>query len=367
MNQFTDDIAEYSLSDMASTPYRNLKVWQDRWEDELVMNKVAEKTIKSYRFALKTFFDFVKRHRKIPIESITVRYINRYLIDYQIRIAKDKHAEGRLPKRDLDKLIKESKKTSIGKNDANFTVLEEFENTLSHRLTTLKIFLKFITENNKEQHDYTSLFSGLAKIKIKEKFADHLTTEELEEVVGYMHVWPDIYKDHKPKSSERYAYRDALLMLIYALSGARSDEVVHIKMKDISLHSKNSTERYIIKIVKGKGGKKRSVGIKREYLDKYIEYFKAELPSGDYYLSSTYKDGYTNKPMSPNAIRTFSNKTLKNLGINKTGLHAFRRGYATKRIGNDEAGISVVAKELGNTVDIIEKHYLKHSAEAFMK
>jgi len=367
MNNFIDDVAEFNLSVQKITLYKNLKLWYGRWEEELYRNKVSPRTLNSYRFAVNTFLDFAKRNRNVPMEGISVKFINRYLIDYQIKIARLKAGEGLLEKEAVLQIEKESKLNNIGKNDANFTVHESFENTLSQRITILKMFLKFITENNKEQHDYTKLFDKLARIKIQDKFTDYLTVSELEEVVKYMQIWVEIYKDHKPKCSLRNAYRDAFLMLIYALTGARSDEVVHIKLQDISLFKKDGKERYIIKIEKGKGGKKRSVSVKKEYLHKFVDYFSKELPNSTYYISSTYKKGYTNAPMNPNTIRVFSNNILKNIGINKTGLHAFRRGYVTKRIGNDDVDISIVAKEVGNTTAILEKHYLKHTAEAFLR
>jgi len=367
MNDLLDDIAEYNLSDTKLTPYANLNIWCKRWKEELYRQKCSQGTIKGYMFGVKTFLNFSKKNRKIDIDRIGARYINRYLIDYQLQLAQTGVLEKKLTEKEYLLLSKEAKKKTIGKNDANFMVHEVFENTLSQRLTIVKMFLKFITENNKEQHDYTRLFDKLAKIKIQDKFTDYLTEDELGEVVEYMHIWTSIYKDHKPKSSERYAYRDALLMIIYALTGARSDEVTHIRLSDITLYTKNSIDRYIIKIDKAKGGKKRTVGIKRDHIEKFMQYFKAVLPGEEYFLSSTYKDGYTNKPMSSNAIRGFSNTILKNLGIHKTGLHAFRRGYVTKRIGSDDVDISIVAKEVGNTIAILEKHYLKHSAEAFMQ
>lgn len=361
MYDLLDDIAIFDLQDPALTPFKNLLLWEDRWIESVKMNKRGTNTIKSYESGLRSFYPFVKRHRKIPIDKIGAKYINRYLIDYQISLAVEAVASKNLKKGYLDELIKESKKKSIGSNDANFTVLEEFENTLSHRVTVVKIFLKFITENNKDQHDYTAVFNKITKIKIADKFTDYLTMDELHQVVEYMSVWPQIYKDHKSKSSLRYAYRDASLMIIYALTGGRSNEVVHIKLKEIS-ESKDK-QHYFIRINKGKGGKKRVVSIPQTYLKPFLEYFRAELPSDDYYISSTYKKGYTNIPMNPNTIRTFSNDILRILDINKTGLHAFRRGYVTKRIGGDEVDISLVAKEVGNTVAILEKHYLKHSAD----
>jgi integrase/recombinase XerD len=367
MYNLLDDIAEYDLNDKKITPFKNLLKWEERWIESIKMKKRSINTIKSYEFGIRSLFTFVKRHRKIPIDQIGAKYINRYLIDYQIILATESVEKKELNTKDLNTLIKESKKKSIGKNDANFTILKEFENTLAQRLTVVKIFLKFISENNKEQHDYTRVYDMLAKIRIGDKFTDHLTKNELQQIVEYMQIWTEVYKDHKKKSSLRYAYRDAMMIIIYALSGGRSEEAVHIKLGEIREVSKSGIDWYIIKISKGKGGKSREISVEKKYLVKFVEYFKRELPDDSYYISSTYRKSYTNKPMDPNAIRTFGNTILSILNIKKSGLHAFRRGYVTKRIGNDEVDASIVSKEVGNTVAILEKHYLKHDAEAFIK
>lgn len=367
MNMLEDDFAQYHLSIPKLTPPQNLTLWLKYWKEALVQQKCSYRTLLSYTFAIESFIAFSKKHEDISLENIGARYINRYLIEYQIKLALEKYHKQQLDKEHFDKIKNEAKLKSIGKNDANFEVLEIFENTLSQRLTVVKMFLKFVTQNNKEQHDYTLLYPKLSHIKIAEKFTDYLTESELKTVIEYLHLYREIFKDHKPKSSQRNVNRDILLLLICALTGARGEEVVHIKLKDLSLYQKENKSYYIIKIEKAKGGKKRSVTVRKNDIYYYVEYFKSQLPNDDFYLSSTYKNGYTNKPMHPNTLRLFANTLLKILGIPKRGLHAFRRGYVTKRISSDHADISIVAKELGNTSAILEKHYLKHSAEAFIK
>jgi len=365
-HDFSDDIAAYHLQKSTLTPYKNLKKWQARWKEDLIMHKCSEKTIKGYIHATNILLFFAKKHRKIDLTMIGAKYINRCILDYQITLAEDKYKHAKVSAEELTRLKKERKKKNIGKNDANFTIYEIFENTLSHRVTIIKMFLRFITENNKELHDYTRIFKSIVNVKIQDKFTDHLTKQELFSVLELMHVWVDVFKQYKPKSSIYSAYRDALCLIIYALTGARSSEVVYIKLKDIVEHVQGDEVYYIIKIENGKGGKKRSVAIKKPHIEKFINYMRSNLPSEEYYLSSTYKKGYTNKPLSPDTIRVFSNFILRHLNINKTGLHAYRRAYVTKRIGEDKVDVSIVAKEVGNTVAILEKHYLKHSAEAFL-
>lgn len=364
MVSFSDDVAEYDLSEHGDFE-KNLKIWRDRFIDDKFASKVSPKTIKSYKNALAPFLTFCEIHKKqMDMKNISARFVNRYFIWYQQELAHAASKKNQANNSLLEKVLKESKKKTFGKNDASFEVFEAFENTLSHRLVVLKDFLKFITENNRNNQDYVKLFENFFRIKIHEKMTDYLTQTEMSSVIKEMLEWPDSFKsaNRKPRSSEKYAYRDSLLILIYCLTGARSEEVVHIKLKDIVVND----EYYVIKIEKGKGGKKRSVAASSELLKRHIEYLEDELPNSEYYLSSTYDEkqgAYINKPMNADSIRRFSNFILKLLSIKKSGLHATRRGYATKRIAKDGVDISTVAKELGNTTAILEKHYYKHSVE----
>lgn len=359
MNNLLDDASEFPLEDCRETPAKNIELWKNRFIEEVTRKRASIQTIQTYSVAINTFIKFTEEHPKNRLPTIGAKYINRFLFEYQMNLVNKKPDSWKNKKRYLSKMKKEDLELP-GKNGALFTVYPEFENTLSQRQTILKIFLKFITENNKDQHDYTSMFKGMVKIKISEKFTDCLTREELLNVIGFMQEWPENYKKHKKACSLKVAYRDAALILVYALSGGRSDEVVHIKLKDIREDSEKS--RYIIKIEKGKGGKKRSVWIEKKYFEKFYLFFKETLPSEDFYISSTYRKEYKNRPMSPGHIRTFGNTVLNILNINKRGLHSFRRGYVTDRITHDKVDIGIVAKEAGNTVAILEKHYLKHDA-----
>jgi len=354
---FEDDLDLYPLCDNKNSSYINFKRWLNLWLDDLVVQKVSNKTIKSYQEAIGNFLKFV-RYNKIDMDKISARYINRYLLNYQIELARIKKSKY------LNQLLSEQKLHKIGKNDANFTILKEFENSLSHRLTILKMFLKYITQNNAELHDYTMLFNKLVKIKISEKMTQYLLPEEINKIINFMNNWDEQYKRYFSKSSKRDAIRNAFLLTLYAVTGARGDEVVHIKLNDIENFSKDKKRYYIVNIEEGKGGKKRRVLIDAKYIDKYIEYYKKAFNDKNYYISSTWRRGnYTNKPMHINTLRNFSNTILKILGINKSGLHIYRRGYATKRIGIDKVDISIVAKELGNTSAILEKYYLKYTPE----
>lgn len=351
----------------------DMEFWISQFIEQKEAERVAPKTLKSYKDALKTFMSFVSKYSENTMESIGAKFINRYLIEYQSSLASKKLGE--LHKRNIvdgeehqkyEVILYQEKEKFLGKNDVKFKILPEFENSLDHRLTVVKMLLKYISDNNTDEHDYTPLFRKFAVIKHKDKFTDYITIDEMDEVISFMSVWMDVHKQYNPKSRVRSAYRDSLLIILYALTGARSEEVVKIRLRDISLFEHGNKEYYRIKIQEGKGGKVREIGVESGFIKKHIEYLKSELPSDDYFIASTYDthlQSYTNNHVHQDTIRRFGNYILQILGINKKGLHTFRRGYATRRIVYDKAELAVVAKEMGNTAGVLEKYYLKHNAE----
>ena len=362
-------IDDEALSPLSSGNIKeDMKFWIFQFIEQKEIERVAPKTLKSYKDALNTFMCFVEKYKDNTMESVGAKFINRYLIEYQATLAKEKikklKAENKIDELEkYDKIISQQETKFLGKNDANFIILKDFENSLDHRLTVVKMLLKYISDNNEEEHDYTVLFRKFTTIRHTEVFTSYITLDEFDEVVALMNVWMEHYKEYKPKSSIQIAYRDSMLLLLYALTGARSEEIVKVKLEDITPISYNNKDYYRIKIKEGKGNKIREVAIESAIIKKHIDYFEHALPSKEYYISSTFICGqYTNKPQHQDNIRRFSNYILKILGIKKSGLHVFRRGYATKRIMYDGAELSMVAKEMGNTSAVLEKYYVKHES-----
>lgn len=360
---FRDDVADYSLSQFNDFE-KDLQIWADRFYEFKNAMKVSEKTKDSYKEALTSFFTFCKIYNKqMNMSKISARFINRYILWYQEEIAKS--AVKKHPKNQyyLDLIIKQNKSKNFGKNDAIFEIFEPFENTISQRITILKSYLKFITENNKELKDYVTLFDKISQVKIRKKLTHYLTQNELKKVIAEMVKWPETYKgpNRKPKSSLRYAYRDSLLIMLYCMTGARGEELVLVKQEDVRLED----GQYIIDILHGKGGSVRSLKLSKQEskkIKKHMQYLHRELPHNSSYLSATYNAKelvYTNKPMSADSIRRFGNFVFKLLNINKSGLHTIRRGYATCKLTYDKIDIATIAKRLGNTTAILEKHYYK--------
>ena len=361
---FTDDETLYPLSH--GNISKSIRFWSDKFLEQKELEGSAQKSIKSYKNALKAFTEFVDKYSDThAMEDIGARYINRFLMEYQAYLAQNKKDDyNQIHK----KIINQVAKKNLGKNDAGFFVADEFKNTLLHRQISIKMFLKFVSKNNVEEHDYQVLFHKLIKIKTTENKTEYLTVDELDKVIDLMVKWHKSYREYFPEMKQQNVYRDALLILLYALTGARSEEVVKIRLRDVSEFSSKGRNYYKIKILEAKGGKPREVAVEKDFIETYVEFFKRELPDDSYYLSSRYSNKlkcYINKNYHQDTIRRFGNAIIKDvLGFtHKSGLHLFRRGFATKRIINDKQELAVVAKQLGNSVHVLERYYFKYDAQ----
>lgn len=367
-NSYIDDdnSSPLSIGDFVN----DLKGWINLFLDQKVLESADEKTIRSYRCALSSFEEFAKRNSGNKMKNIGAKFVNRYLNDYQSKLAQKDET---IPVEIKNRIIKQRDEKFLGKNDAGFYVDERYQNTLSHRLTVLKMLLRYISDNNQENHNYTVLFGGFVKIRIKEKFRDTLSVEEIDLLIDYMTEWSIIYKNenHKYKCIEpdRIAFRDSLLLLIYLLTGARGDEVVKIKLEDISEFELDDEHYYNIKIKDGKGGKIREIPIHKDYIQKFVKYFRRELPDNDFFISALWskKAGYYNKHVSADSMRKFANKIFENNNIKVSGLHSFRRGFATKKVAHEGLDIATTAGILGNSSSVLERFYLKVDAQAAVK
>ena len=356
----TDEVIDIPLQMEGEGLVEALQRWREIWRNELDTKRVAPTTKKAYMDGIDPLIQFAEQHAgDLRMDQIGAKFINRSLMIYQISLAeKKKHAK-------CNFLKSEFKKERLGRNDAAFTILERFESTLSHRSTIFKMFFRFIGKNNREGHDYISTFPDVSTIKIHEKDTMYLTQEEMKDFIAFASSWPSRYKEYKNEKFKPQAYRDSLLLLLYALTGARGEEVATIRLKDIKevkAGRGGDVTAYDIRIRNGKGGKPRTVSVQAKYVKEHIEYLRDHLPSDNYYIASTFKpsSGYTDKPSHVNNIRAFANQLMRYAGIDKNGLHALRRGYATKRINETGGNALQVSKELGNTVAILEKHYFKH-------
>jgi integrase/recombinase XerD len=369
---FQDDLAEWDLC-TGKGLVNDLDAWRDRYITEKVAQGVSDKTRKSYGEALTPLIEFAHQYDSImDLEGMSAKFVNNYLMWYQEQLsAKDLEAN----KISMDEYnqVLSNRKANRGKNDAKLSIVYRYEKSISHRLTVLKQLLLFISENNKENKDFTPLFKYFTKIKVQKRKTEFVTENELEELIDFMKHWPEIYKKHFPKSSERYAYRNALIVLLYCLTGARADEVISLNMEHINESEYKDDNGithlfYTIAYHTTKGDKYREVVVRREEIELFVEYMSKNLPDGSFTISSTYANGsYTNKKMADVEMWKFTTFALKAIGGNKSGRHIIRRGYATKELA-DGKDLAIVAMELGHTsTNTTFSAYVKNNPELMMR
>lgn len=357
----------------------DLEVWVDRFLDDKANadNSVVDQTLVSYEQALQTFVDFAHNDSLQNIQDISSSYIVGYIKSYQDLLANKALRSEKISQEAYSKIMSgesvNRKRTRRRKSDevmASVVIADEFATTLLHRVTVLKQFLLFVSENNIEQVDLTLAYHrGLPRIKPKKKASPFLTILELGQLVDEMQAWPTKYKKYVPNINEYNAWRNSLLILILALTGMRADEVLHIKLENITEltardDSGNETDFCIIEIESGKGDKPRHVALPKLFIGRHLAFMRSILPGDDYYISAGYKNGGpTRFCLGQSSLYVFLRDTLTRLGINKSGMHTLRRGYATMRLA-DGVDVAKVAIELGHkSVSTTTRFYIVNNPE----
>jgi site-specific recombinase XerD len=113
-----------------------------------------------------------------------------------------------------------------------------------------------------------------------------------------------------------------LLMTIYS-TGMRRAELTRLKVSDID------SERMVIHIQQGKGGKDRDVPLSPKLLETLREYWRWKKPRG-YLFPGEVKRGATGLHLTPKAVYLACKGAARRAGIQKdVGPHTLRHSFAT--------------------------------------
>lgn len=134
-------------------------------------------------------------------------------------------------------------------NDRNTTV-----STRNQRLASIKSFFKYVQYNEPSLFDLCSQILSIKNKKVPTKMISYFTEEEIKIIIDYLNKENDL----------KYL---TLLCVLYE-TGARVQELINIKIKDISLTDNASITLY------GKGNKVRIVPISDELVKLLNKYFK---------------------------------------------------------------------------------------------
>jgi site-specific recombinase XerD len=122
--------------------------------------------------------------------------------------------------------------------------------------------------------------------------------------------------------------RRAMVMTLYS-TGIRCSELCHLKVSDID------SDRMVIRVNKGKGGRDRDVLLSPKLLETLREYWRWMKPK-TYLFPGTVNNWRADKPITPKVVWAAVNEAGKRAGISKrVAPHLLRHSFATHML---EAG-----------------------------
>jgi site-specific recombinase XerD len=128
----------------------------------------------------------------------------------------------------------------------------------------------------------------------------------------------------------------AIIEILYS-SGVRLQECIDLRVKDID------SEKMLVHIHRGKGGKERYTVLSKRALKTLRKYYKA------YHPHSYLFEGRNNNKVSPRTIDNVIKKASKRAGITKpVSPHTFRHSFATHLL-EQNVNLRVIQKLLGHS------------------
>lgn len=266
------------------------KMIRDFLEVYLPRQKGASKlTIKSYKATINQLLDYIVEHLNIELKNIDFSTINTSLIE--------------------DFLM-------YGENNLKWSI-----STRNQKLSALKSFYKYASNHDYSLMIYYKEISIIPlKHDIKNKGIDYFSEEELELLLK------------QPNINDNKEFRNLVIMILLYDSGARIQELLDLRIKDLFLNKKTP---YVI--LTGKGSKVRVVPLMEKtvkQLEKYLKLFHYRNSNGDDYLFYTVHNG-KHTIMSQDMVQKFINKYCKtaksqnNNMVDHIYCHMFRHSRAT--------------------------------------
>lgn len=261
----------------------------------IAYNKISNKsinTINTYENCLNSFLEYCyENNGELSFDNLQKSNITDYFIW-------------------LDELyIKKHKKKSIIVNNGVSI------STKINYLTILKIFFKYITENNNKLLDLENiLYNYKIKNKKSNKLDNFMKESERERILDFIN---EMIKNNRYKD-----YRNSLLIKLMLKSGLRISEVLNLKFSDFQLSEDN--EFYDINIL-AKGGEYQTAYILKDYVFDEFMYLLKHSSSQNYIFT----DGVNNKPITRQNVYALLKRIYRKCGImTKQGCHILRHSFA---------------------------------------
>lgn len=223
--------------------------------------RYGENTVRSYRKAIELLVDYVKETRGIPLTAVSFEMIDRNTLSAF-----------------LDHL----------ERDRGCSVA-----TRNHRLRCIHSFYAYVAREDVAAVCHYEEVKKVRPAKAEDRLVGHMSEAAVQSVLD------------QPNTTTRIGRRDAMLMLFLYKTGARVQELVDVRVKDVRMGKTPSV------VLRGKGGKVRTVPLLDDvaqnlgpYLDRYHE---GEGPHSEAHLFYTVR-GREKKRMTEQNVRALTAK-----------------------------------------------------------
>ena len=279
-------------------------------------NKIADKsinTINTYRNCLDGFVEFCYENNDvISFNNLSQKHITDYFIWLDDLYRKKQH----------------KKSSARAKSISSSTKISY--------LTILKIFFKYITNNNDKLIDLEKILINykIAKKKMS-KLENFMKESERDKILDY--IENRLVK--KPEYRYNKNYRDSLLIKLMLKSGLRISEALNLKFCDFQ--ESDDGEFYDINIL-AKGGEYQTAYIPKSHIkDDFERLLSINLPENYIFTS-----GCSDKPISRQNVYSLLARIYRKCGIvNKRGCHILRHSFAMNMVEKN-TNLGVIQKAL---------------------
>ncbi|MFL1706610.1 tyrosine-type recombinase/integrase [Campylobacter sp. MOP7] len=275
-------------------------------------NNIADKsinTINTYKNCLDSFVEFCyENNDELSFKTLQQKDITNYFIYLDNLYKKKQHN------------TTQNKKKSISTS------------TKAHYITILKIFFKYITNNN---HNFIDLEKILSTYKItkkkQHKFENFMTREERDKILLFLAQALNKNKNFKNM-------RNSLLIKLMLQSGLRISEALSLKFSDFS--KSDDGEFYDITIL-AKGGEYQTAFIASDLIDRELHFlFSSKI--GDYIFTN----GVNDTPITRQNAYELLARIYRKCGIvGKRGCHILRHSFAMNFVEKN-TNLGIIQKAL---------------------
>ncbi len=202
-----------------------------------LMRKSSPATIRTYQLALDQYLDYLKAQNNVKLYDVTLSMINK------------KSVSGYLTYLETEKKCSPS--------------------TRNHRRACIRAFLRYAATCNVEAAGIWNEIQAVPKVSESKQPVEYLQVKAVEAIIA------------APDTSTRKGKRDSFLLLFLYQTGARVQELVDVRICDLTLDNRN------VATLHGKGSKTRSLPMREKLVEHLEKYLKMFHPDGNMYSTDT--------------------------------------------------------------------------------